>query len=383
MKKVRLGDICTVVSGTTPKSHVDEYWNGDKVWITPAEINEDTLVVTDSVRHISESAVKDSSLKSFPKGTVILSSRAPIGKMAIAGCEMYCNQGFKNLICSEKINNLYLLYFLRSRKNYLNSLGRGATFKEISKGIVENIKVPLPSMDTQIQIGNRIRTIEKLIGLRKKQLFLLDDLIKSRFVEMFGDPGNYNRVKDNMTKLGNCCQINPPKNLDLLTHRNLKVSFIPMSAISENGNVDYSMTKFYAQVDKGFTNFIDNDVLFAKITPCMENGKGAVVTGLCNGIGFGSTEFHVLRAIPGLSNPYWIYVLTTFSIFRKAAAIHMTGSAGQRRTPASFLYNYQVVLPSFDRQNEFGRFFLKIDKSKLSKENRRKMIQNVIKYREK
>lgn len=83
----------------------------------------------------------------------------------------------------------------------MNSLGRGATFKEISKGIVENIKVPLPSIDTQIQIGNRIRTIEKLIGLRKKQLFLLDDLIKSRFVEMFGDPIS-NSKKWHLLELG-------------------------------------------------------------------------------------------------------------------------------------------------------------------------------------
>ena len=106
MEKYKLGDICEIVSGSTPKTNIDEYWEGTIKWITPAELNDDTYIITDSVRKITELAVKKTGLKSFPEGTVILSSRAPIGKVAIAGCEMYCNQGFKNLICS-KIINIY------------------------------------------------------------------------------------------------------------------------------------------------------------------------------------------------------------------------------------------------------------------------------------
>lgn len=98
MAKYKLGDICEIVSGSTPKTGVDEYWDGDIKWITPAELNDDSYIITDSVRKITELAVKKTGLSSFPEGTVILSSRAPIGKVAIAGCEMYCNQGFKNLI---------------------------------------------------------------------------------------------------------------------------------------------------------------------------------------------------------------------------------------------------------------------------------------------
>ena len=111
MAKYKLGDICEIVSGSTPKTSVKEYWNGDIKWITPAELNDDTYVISDSARKITELAVRKTGLTPFPKGTVILSSRAPIGKVAIAGCEMYCNQGFKNLICSEKINNRYYTGF--------------------------------------------------------------------------------------------------------------------------------------------------------------------------------------------------------------------------------------------------------------------------------
>jgi type I restriction enzyme S subunit len=182
----RLGDICTVISGSTPKTSVEEYWDGDIKWITPAEINEDSFYITDTVRHITERGKCDTGLTVMPIGTVILSSRAPIGKTAIAGCEMCCNQGFKNLICSDKIYNEYLYFFLKGKTDFLNSLGRGATFKEISKSIVENIEVPLPNFEAQKQIALQMRQVESLIGLRKQQLSKLDELVKSRFIEMFG-----------------------------------------------------------------------------------------------------------------------------------------------------------------------------------------------------
>ena len=188
MAKYKLGDICEIVSGSTPKTGIDEYWDGNIKWITPAELNDDTYIITDSVRKITELAVKKTGLSSFPKGTVILSSRAPIGKVAIAGCEMYCNQGFKNLICSDKINSKYLYWFLKGNTAYLNSLGRGATFKEISKGIVSEIEINVPNIEKQEEAVATLEKISGIIALRKKELIVLDNLIKARFVEMFGNP---------------------------------------------------------------------------------------------------------------------------------------------------------------------------------------------------
>lgn len=179
--KARLGDVCTVVSGSTPKSTVPEYWDGDIKWITPAELSNDTYIINDSARHITALGVAKTGLKSFPAGTVILSSRAPIGKTAIAGCEMFCNQGFKNLICSEKIDSKYLYYFLSGKTDYLNSLGRGATFKEISKAIVENIEIPLPEVEEQKRIAACFERLLRLIQLQKAELEELDKLVKSKY----------------------------------------------------------------------------------------------------------------------------------------------------------------------------------------------------------
>ena len=182
----KLGEVCTIVSGSTPKTSVTSYWDGNIKWITPAELNEDTFYIMDSVRHITEEGKEKTGLSYLPTGTVILSSRAPIGKTAIAGCEMCCNQGFKNLICSDAIYNEYLYFFLKSKTDYLNSLGRGATFKEISKSIVESIEIPLPEVNQQKEIAEKFKKLEQLISLRKQQLAKLDELVKARFVEMFG-----------------------------------------------------------------------------------------------------------------------------------------------------------------------------------------------------
>lgn len=361
--KYKLGEICEIVSGSTPKTSVAEYWDGDIKWITPAELTDESYIIEDSVRKLTELGVKKSGLTPFPAGTVILSSRAPIGKVAIAGCEMYCNQGFKNLICSDKINNKYLYWFLKGNTAFLNSLGRGATFKEISKGIVSDIEINVPDAESQNRAVSNLEKLSEIMKLRKNEISELDNLIKARFVEMFGFPG-MDPFKYAKTKLGSCCEINPKKTKDNRLVDNIEISFVPMTAVSEKGEIDSSDVRRYEDVKKGFTYFTEGDVLFAKITPCMENGKGAVAKGLKNGIGFGSTEFHVLRPIDGISNPYWVYAITSFKSFRKEAESNMTGSAGQRRTPVSFLENYEVSLPPIELQNQFADFVARTNKSK-------------------
>ena len=167
-----------------------------------------------------------------------------------------------------------------------------------------------------------------------------------------------------MTTLGACCELNPkrPRNID----DELKVSFVPMPAISEDGKIDCSNIKTYKEVRKGFTYFAENDVIFAKITPCMENGKGAVAKGLSGGIGSGSTEFHVLRPIEGKSNPYWLYIITMFKSFRVGARKVMTGTGGQLRVPVGYLRDFPISLPPISLQDSFEGFVHQSDKSKFA-----------------
>ena len=144
----------------------------------------------------------------------------------------------------------------------------------------------------------------------------------------------------------------------------IEYSFVAMPSVGNDGIVDSSITRPYSEVCKGFTYFAENDVLFAKITPCMENGKGGIAVDLVNGAGFGSTEFHVLRPIEGVSDPYWLYIITMFPKFRIDAEKVMTGSGGQRRVPISYLNEYVISLPPIDLQKQFATFVRQTDKSK-------------------
>ena len=181
----KISDIGEVVSGSTPKTSIKEYWNGNICWITPAELSNMSGIIYDSKKKITERGKSSCSLRMMPSRTVILSSRAPIGKVALLGKEMCCNQGFKNIICNEKVAPEYLYYLLGYNTIFLNSLGRGATFKEISKKIVGEIKVPLPAKELQNQFAVFTRQVDKSKfavqkSLEKTQL-LFDSLMQEYF----------------------------------------------------------------------------------------------------------------------------------------------------------------------------------------------------------
>ena len=148
-KKIK--DIGSVIGGTTPNTNIAEYWDGNFCWISPAELD-GSHYLYDSRKKITEAAVKAKSLKLLPAGTVILSSRAPIGKVVINKVPTYCNQGFKCVICGKEIYNEFLYWWLWGKTEYLNSLGTGATFKEISKKVVEDITIPVPPLSEQQSI---------------------------------------------------------------------------------------------------------------------------------------------------------------------------------------------------------------------------------------
>ena len=262
----KLGDVCQVVTGSTPKTNISEYWDGNYPWVTPAELKGD-VYISDTARHITEEAIAHTNLTLLPIGTVLLSSRAPIGKVAITTIEMYCNQGFKNLICSDAINNKYLYLWLSGKTEYLNSLGRGATFKEISKTIVENVIIPLPPLSIQKSIVSELDKINELIRLKKEQLKDYDNLAQSIFYEMFGDPVA-NDKKWDVESLGKVCDVrdgthDSPQYLQespyiLITSKNLVNGKIDYSNVNYISEEDYIAINKRSQVD-------DGDIIMAMI----------------------------------------------------------------------------------------------------------------------
>ena len=151
--------------------------------------------------------------------------------------------------------------------------------------------------------------------------------------------------------LSKVTMINPSRPRNLAIRDDQPVSFVPMPAVSEQTAViEHPDLRSYSEVKKGFTYFEENDILFAKITPCMENGKSAIATGLIDGVGFGSTEFHVIRSNQSLLLAKYVHYFVRQQSFRDNAKAQMRGAVGQQRVPKEFFDDTMIPLPSISEQ---------------------------------
>lgn len=153
-------------------------------------------------------------------------------------------------------------------------------------------------------------------------------------------------------RLAEVAVINPTRPRDLRSLDDAhEVTFVPMPAVNQyTGEIDAPQVKGFGEVKKGFTYFSEGDVIFAKITPCMQNGKSAIARGLRNGLGFGSTEFHVIRPNSEKLLPEWIWHFVRQAWFRDEGVRHFRGAVGQQRVPEDYLGNAEIPLPSLPEQ---------------------------------
>ena len=357
---IKLGNVCTVVSGTTPKSDHLEYWDGNINWVTPAELKDDSDIIFESQRKITEEAVADTGMKSFPAGTVLLSSRAPIGKVAIAGVEMYCNQGFKNLICSEAIYNRYLYHYLKSKTDYLNSLGRGATFKEISKNIVESIEIPLPPLAEQRHIAAVLDKVSGLIAKRRQQLDKLDELVKSRFIEMFG--GIHDSKLYPYVAIGSFTTVlsggTPDRKVDNYW-RNGNVRWVKTAEL-QNCVITDTEERI---TQEGMDNSSAKKVPVGSVLIAMYGqGKTRGMTGYLAVECTTNQACACILPTPKINQTFlWQYMILSYDKLR-----NMAKGGNQPNLNIGIIKSFPVLLPPMALQEQFAVFVTKTDKSKFA-----------------
>ncbi len=255
--------------------------------------------------------------------------------------------GVKVLHPIEQLHTKFLYFFLKSVE--IPSRGYSRHFK-----FLKEIAVPIPPPSEQRWI---VEILDQADALRKKRAEAdakAERILPALFYQIFGDPVT-NPKRWPVYDLGNpqVAKINPPL-IKKKISMDAEFSFVPMSDVDEKwGTIIGKQIRQYSEVCKGFTPFQDGDVIFAKITPCMQNGKAAIVSNLKNGRGFGSTEFHVLR--PGLlATSEWLFGLVRLHMFRKQAEGSFTGSVGQQRVPSYFLKNYKIGCPPKKLQQRFA-----------------------------
>lgn len=188
--KTSLGECCEIVAGATPNTNVADYWGGDICWATPKDLSElDVAYISDTPRKLTPVGLESCAASILPANSVLFSSRAPIGHVAINTVPMATNQGFKSLVPNPaKANAKFLYYWLRKNRPYLESLGNGATFKELSKAVVSRVEISLPPLAEQRRIAEVLDQAETLRAKRRATLTDLDTLTRALFFDLFGDP---------------------------------------------------------------------------------------------------------------------------------------------------------------------------------------------------
>ena len=356
----QLGEILSEIrNGTTARQNQE----GVGYPVTRIETVQNSSIDRDRIGFVELSAKEFEKYK-LKDGDILFShinSEEHLGKVAIYYGEI------KNLILgmnllrfrvNEKLilpSFLYYFFLTGSAKRQIKKNAKRAVNQaSINQAQINKFLIPLPPLKIQKQIVERLDKIAEARKLNDDLIQKSDEFYRSLLHNELNAKVKNQNVKSQfkIKKLGEICEINPRKAEINKLSKDTIVSFLAMADVSESAEITNLQERKLAEVRNGFTFFKNGDVLVAKITPCFENGKGAFVEGMKNEIGFGSTEFHVLRANSEILLNRFLYHLVSDKKFRKIGARFMTGSAGQRRVSKHYLENFKIPLPPLETQKQ-------------------------------
>jgi len=331
-------DICIeVIGGGTPSSNNQKYWDGSIPWITSADINDYNEITIR--KYITQKGLENSTSNIIPKGNIIVVSRVGLGKIAIAPFDLAINQDLQGLIINRgKVLPEYVLLVFSTVVEELLLRSRGTTIKGITKQELLDLTIPIPPLQDQKQIVDELLSYQRIID-------------GARAIVDSYKPSIPQNIEGEHYALEDIAMFRPSKGEIKALAVDTKVSFVPMSDLNVfNINFIAKEERNLSDVVTGFTYFRNNDILLAKITPCFENGKAGVARNLKNGIGFGSTEYIVIRANTDLVYPEWIFYHINTPEFLKKGKDFMTGTAGQQRIDLNYVKHYSIPVPSLEMQ---------------------------------
>jgi type I restriction enzyme M protein len=341
---VSLGEICTFMTGGTPTSTVAEYYEGGTVpWLVSGDIH--GFVIFDCAKRITPKAVENSNARVLPKDSVLIAlngqgkTRGTVALLRMEGAT--CNQSLVAITPANQSRAIpeFIFWTLRSMYSDIRALTGDTERSGLNIPILKSIQIPLPPLSIQQEIVAEIEGYQKVINGARA---VLDNY--RPHIPIHPDWP--------MVELGEACIVNPRKAELADLETSTVVSFVPMSDIGEHEMFFAPKeTKRLDEVTTSYTYFKDGDVLLAKVTPCFENGKAGIARELRNGIGFGSSEFYVLRPKGDLL-PQWVFMFAATPAFRAWATPQMTGTGGLQRVPRSVVESYQIPLPPLVTQQE-------------------------------
>lgn len=333
---------------------------------------QDILDVKDLI-YIDKKYLKNNMDKIIRNQDIILSSansKELVGKTSyIENIKNKMTFGGFNLVIRNLIgNSKYIFYYLRFlffMGVFRKKASQTTNIANINTKILSKECIPFPPISEQQRIVNRIESLfakldrakelieNTLAQWEQNKMAILHKAFTGELTAKWRKENNIDLSSWENGILMDFCKINPKKINTKEFDDDMIVSFIPMPCVSDIwGKIVKKELRKLGEVKKGYTNFCEGDVLFAKITPCMENGKSAIVDKLENDIGFGSTEFYVLRCDENKLNNKYLHYFVRQKTFRDEAKGEMTGAVGQQRVPKTFLENYKMKVPTIEEQQE-------------------------------
>lgn len=361
-----------ISSGTTPSSDIPEYYNGEMNWVTTGELREKGISATE--KQVSALALAShSALKVYPAGSLIIAMYgATIGRLGWLESPACTNQACCVFANPVRVTTRFAYYALSAAREHLVLLASGGGQPNINQDKLRTLRLPVPSHDEQRTItcflDRETAKIDALIGKQEQLIATLrEDRIatithavtkgldpnaemKDSGVEWLGEiPAGWELIR-----LRRVLQLNPVVP-NAARRCKADVTFLPMEAIAEDGRLDVSRERPVQELLNGYTYFENGDVVFAKVTPCFENGKSAAIRNLSSGFGFGTSEVTVIRPGAQLDQLFVSYIVRT-DLFRQVGVASMTGAGGLKRVPDERVRSFQAALPPIPEQHSIVEY---------------------------
>ncbi len=349
--KARLDECCEIVSGATPRTSVASFWDGDVPWATPKDLASlRGRIIKDTPRKLTPAGLASCGARMLPAGSVLFSSRAPIGYVAINSVPMATNQGFKSLVPhGDLVDAGYLYWWLWTNRSYLEGLGNGATFKEVSKAVMARVELPLPSLAEQLRIADVLDRARSLRDKRQDALGRFDLLARSLFLDGFGDPianpKGWPRAR--IGEIGDVITGNTPPRARP-EYFGTAIEWIKSDNLSTRAYYATRSAEGLSLAGKRVARIAPaNAILVTCIAGSSDSIGNAAMTD--REVAFNQ---QINALVPGDSDPRFIYaqLIVGKKLIQQAATAAMKGMVSKSRFEA-----IELVMPPLDLQREFGR----------------------------
>lgn len=376
MKTVKLSEICDIKAGGTPSRAKKEYWSNATIsWCKIKDFTGKYLDKTEE--KITSIGLENSSAKLFKKGTILFSIFATIGEVTILKINATTNQAIAGIeIISEEVDVDYLYYYLKNMKSNVLKLSRGVAQNNINLGILKNLEIKLYKVEKQRKIANKLDKVQELIDLNQEQINLLDELIKSKFIEMFGDININNKkwrediLKNQITIIGGYA----------FKSSEFKDKGIPVLRIG-NINAGYFRNKdlkFWNE-EKNLERYLlyPNDIVISLTGTVGKEDYGNVCILKDDFEKYYLNQRNAKLELENTLNKYFItFALKTPEIKRRLTGV----SRGVRQANISNkdIENLKIPIPPIELQNQFAYIVKQIDKQKFNYEKNLEQAQKLM-----